>query len=106
MAKKKKAKKKESGEQAELFEIHGANAKKIIEAATLYKKYQKSRLAVAAKEAEQKTLILELVKEADLQVLAGGKIKCTVDGMTITVTPRDELVQVTEASKVEVAPKE
>lgn len=105
MAKKKKDDKKESGGQAELFEIHGENAKLIVAAAVLYKKHQKARLAAAAKEAEQKALILELVKQADLQVLAGGKVKCTVDGMTITVTPRDELVQVKEATRVEVAPK-
>ncbi len=89
-------KKKEAGEQEELFELHGENAKKIVEAAKLYKKHQKARLTAAGKEAEQKALILELVEQEDLQVLSGGKVKFTVDGMTITVTPRDKLVQVSE----------
>ncbi len=88
--------KKGKGEQEELFELLGDEAKQIIAAAKLYKKYQKARIAALAKEIEQKKLILELVKKANLQVLADGKIKCRVDGMTITVTPRDELVQVSE----------
>jgi len=91
-----KTKKKEAGEQLDLMDVQPENAKEIIAAAKLYKKHQKARLAAGVKEKEQKTLILELAKKADIQVLAGGKIKFTVDGMMIEITPRDELVQVTE----------
>lgn len=95
------AKKKEKGEQGKLFEIHGKKAKEIIEAAQLYKKYQDARISAGVKEAEQKKLILDLVKKSNLQVLAGGKIKCVVDGLSITITPRDELVQVKERTEPE-----
>ena len=97
MAKRNAKKKTEAGDQADLFELHGPNTKKIIEAGKLYKKHQKARLAEEKLEAEQKALILELVKAADIQVLAGGVIHCTIEGMEIKITPRDELVQVKEA---------
>ncbi len=92
----KKTKKKEAGEQEELFELHGPNSQKIVEAGTLYKKHQKARLVAEKLEAEQKAILLELVKKENLQVLAGGKIRFTIGDMEIKITPRDELVQVSE----------
>lgn len=86
----------EVGEQMDLMDVAPENAKEIITAGKLYKKYQAARIAAGVKEVDQKTLILELVKKAKLPVLAGGKIKFEYDGFKITVTPRDELVQVTE----------
>lgn len=98
-------KKKEQGDQLDLIDVNPENAKEIVVAARLYQKYQTARVKALAKEIEQKRLILELVKAANLQTLEGGKVKFNVDGITITVTPRDELVQVKEATRVEVAPK-
>ena len=98
-------KKKEKGEQLDLIDVAPENAKPIMEAARLYQKHQKARIAAGVKEKEQKELIKELVGKANLQPLAGGKIKFEYDGLRITITPRDELVQVTEVSKAK-DPKE
>lgn len=102
------AKKKEKGEQLDLIDVAPENAKPIMEAARKYQHHQKVRIAAGVKEKEQKELIKELVGKADLQPLAGGKIKFEYDGLRITITPRDELVQVTDISKAKVdpAPKE
>lgn len=92
-------KKKKDGEQLNLIDVAPENAKPIIEAARLYKGYQSERLAALKKEIEQKTLIIELVKKADLQTLAGGKIRFEYDDVLVTITPRDELVKVTDKAK-------
>lgn len=97
--KKKKSSKIVTGEQMDLLDVAPKNAKEIIAAARLYQKYQAARVKALAKEIEQKTLILELVKKADLQELGGGKIDFEVDGIRITITPRDELVKVTDANQ-------
>ncbi len=94
-----KGKKKEAGEQLQLIEVGPKDGKEILAAAKIYKKHQKARLAAAAKEADQKTLILELVDKADLQRLAGGVIKFEIEGIPIKITPRDQLVQVGEAKE-------
>ena len=93
MAKKEKA---EEGEQLDLIDVAPENAKPIIAAARLYKKYQKARLASLKDEIGQKQKILSLVKEAKLTTLEGGKIRFKYDGVTISITPRDELVKVKE----------
>ena len=82
----------------DLIDVSPKNAKPIIQAARLYKKYQAARQAALVKEIEQKQVILELVKKAELQTLAGGKIKFEHDGVTVSVTPRDELVSVKDAA--------
>lgn len=96
MAKKKEA---EAGEQLQLIDVTAKNAKPLVAAAKLYKKYQKERMAAGVKEKDQKDLILDLVKKSDLQRLKDGKIKFEVDGMKFVITPRDELVQITEKKK-------
>ena len=98
-------KEKKEGEQLELIDVAPENAKPIMEAARKYKHFQTERLGFLKKEIEQKVLLLELVKKADLQTLAGGKIKFEYDGLRINITPRDELVQVTEITKAK-DPKE
>ncbi len=89
----------EKNEQMDLIDVSPENAKPIVEAGRKYQKYQVSRIAFGVKEKEQKELIKELVAKAELQPLAGGKIKFEYDGLRITITPRDELVQVSEVKK-------
>lgn len=99
------AKKEEKGKQLDLIDVAPENAKPIIEAARKYKHFQTERLGFLKKEIEQKVLILELIHKAGLQKLKGGKIKFEYDGVILTVTPRDELVQVKE-KKDEAKPDE
>lgn len=97
------AKKKKEGEQLDLIDVKPENAKEILAAAKIYKKWMTKRVEALAKEKEQKQIVLELVHKANLEPLpgTGGKIKFEVDGTTITVTPRDELVQVKENKPTE-----
>ena len=100
MAKKKK--KKEKGEQQELFELLGEHAAEIKAAGKLYKKYQKTRIEALKNEIAQKTIIRELADKAGLQRMPDGKIKFKVDGMEIEIEPRDDVVRVKELKAVEV----
>ena len=96
MAKKKDqmAEEVERQEQMDLIEVHPENAKAIVVAAKLYKRFQNARLTALAKEVAQKQVVLNLVREADLKPLNGGKIKFNYDNVKISVTPRDVLVKV------------
>ena len=89
-----------TGEQLDLIDVAPKNAIVIIDAARIYKKLMLVRLKASKKETEQKTEVLKLVREAKLQPLEGGKIRFKYDGVTISVTPRDELVQVLEEVEV------
>ena len=101
MAKKTESEANASGEQLDLIDVSPKNAKPIIQAARIYKKHQTARIAALNKEIEQKQKILELVKEANLQPLEGGKIKFEYDGVTISIEPRDELVKVKDKAEAE-----
>ena len=83
-------------EQMDLIEIHPENEKEIIKHARLYKEAQHRRIKAGKEESEQKQKLLELVEEANLQRLEGGKIQFKVDGFEIRVTPHDELIQIIE----------
>ena len=96
-----KSKKKKAGEQLDLIDVGPKHSKELLVAGTVYLKHQKARMAAAAKEKEQKKLILELVEKAGLQRLAGGVIKFEIEGVPFKITPRDELVQVGEAKDKE-----
>ena len=97
----KKAKTDERGKQLDLIDTQPKNAKEIIAAARSYKKFQITRMAALRKEIEQKQKILTLVKAENLQTVTGGKIKFELDGMIISIVPRDELITVKETTEPE-----
>lgn len=82
------------GEQLDLIDVGPANFKAIKPVAKKYRLIVKERLAAQAKEVELKTELLALVKDAHMQHLDDGTIQFRVDGMLITITPRDELIKV------------
>jgi len=93
------AKKKNAGEQLDLIDVAPENAKPIIEAARLYKKAQSVRRKALQEEVDLKEKVLGLVKAAELQPLKDGVIKFNSGGFTFCVTPRDELITITEEKK-------
>jgi hypothetical protein len=93
---KKKAKKANKGEQLELLDVAPENAKDIIACARRYKNFLAKRLKVLSAEKNEKQNLLALIEKANLSRLNDGKIRFHCDGYVITVTPRDELVQVKE----------
>lgn len=95
----KKSKNKEAGEQLDLIDVAPENSKVIIAVAKRYKKAQRERIRALDEEKKQKIKLLALVGEAHLQRLEDGKIRFRCDGYLITITPRDELVQVAESDE-------
>ena len=83
-------------EQMDLIDVSPENSKGIIACAKRYKTAQATRIAALNDEKAEKHNLLELIEKEHLSRTEEGKIQFTVDGMTITVTPRDELVQVKE----------
>jgi len=90
------AKKKEQEEQLDLINIQPENAKKILRAARAYKEAQKTRITALAEEVKEKGNVLTLVRSAKLTPLSDGTLKFTLDGVKISVKPRDELLTVKE----------
>ena len=86
----------EKGEQMPLINVGPKHAKAIVKTARLYKATVKKRIEIAAEEAKLKAKLIAQVKEENLTPLEDGVIRFTVDGYTITATPRDILLQVTE----------
>ena len=95
----KKAAEKNKGEQLDLIDVYPKNMKTIIAAAKKYKRLQADRLAALELEVEQKQKVLDLIHGAKFQTLDDGKIKFEYQGITITVTPRDELISIKEKTK-------
>lgn len=89
--------KKKSGKQLELIDVLPKDARPIVEAARIYKEYLRERQAALAEEVKHKKIVLDLIKKAELQPLKDGVIRFTCDGVTISITPRDELVKVKES---------
>lgn len=89
---------KTGNKQMDLIDVAPENKKKIISLAKEYRGIVKERLPLTHKESELKTQILQEVKGAGLQYV-NGKIQFTVDGIKITVTPRDEAIKVEEENK-------
>lgn len=103
MAKKRKkakktgmAKKVAEGEQLDLIDVLPENAKGIIAEVKLYKKYQNARREYLKKEVQQKTRVLELIKAAKLTRMDDGKIRFKYEGYIVVVTPRDDLIRISE----------
>ena len=87
---------KEKGDQLDLIDINPENAREIVKVARSYKEYQTARIKAQKGEEQQKQRVKDLVEEADLKPIEGGKIKFNYDGYTISLTPRDVLVQIEE----------
>lgn len=101
MAKKKEVEKTEkqeekTGEQLDLIDVAPKKAKPIIVQAKILKKLQIARASAQEKENIQKAILLNLIEEANIQRLPDGKIKFTYDGVTLTVTPKQESVSIKE----------
>ena len=85
-----------SGEQLDLIDITPENGKAILAIAKDYKKAVAARMRMGEKEVELKGKLLELIKKENLARLENGSIRFRLDGVIITVTPRDELIKVKE----------
>jgi hypothetical protein len=84
--------------QGDLIDVQPENAKAIAKAARAYKIIQAERSAILTKEVDQKKKILALVKEGGVRPLPDGTIRLLVDGITVIIKPRDELVRVLEGA--------
>jgi hypothetical protein len=91
-----KTKNNSAGEQMDLIDVGPENLKKIVPVARRYIAAVKRRSKEGAEEVALKARLLELVEEADLKRDSKGRVKFKADGLTISVTPRDNLIQVTE----------
>jgi hypothetical protein len=93
-------KNKQDERQMDLIkDLHGKEAKKILKIAKDYKAAQKARLAALEEEKAYKQGLLALIKDAGIKPLDDGTIKFSLDGYTISVKPRDELIQVRETAE-------
>jgi hypothetical protein len=86
--------KKKKQEQGYLIDIHPENKKEIISTAEDYNNTMRKRVGLLAEEKALKDKLLGLIKESDVKPDKDGNIKIQLDGFKISVTPRDELVQV------------
>lgn len=84
------------GEQIELLDVGPENLKQIKPVARRYRSAVAARIAALEEETKLKAQILSMVHDAHLSRLDDGTIRFKCDGMTITITPRDELVRVKE----------
>lgn len=86
---------KETEEQLDLIKVGPENSKAIAKVVRKYKAAQSERMAWLADEKKHKSAVLGLVKDAGLKPIGSdGVIRFSADGAIITITPRDELIQV------------
>jgi len=90
--------KPKSDNQPALIDVGPKQSKKIAKKAKAYRAVMLERQSILEQEIQLKKELLGLIGEEHLQRTEGGKIQFRVDGMTITVTPRDELVRIKEDS--------
>lgn len=89
----------EAGKQMALIDVAPKNAKPIIAEARIYRRLMLTRKKAGDKEKAQKVKVLSLVRDAKIEPLEDGVIRFSYDGFTIKITPRDELIQVTEETE-------
>ncbi len=90
------AKKKPVKGQQDLIDVCPKNIKEIVLAAKRYREFLTARQQDQRGEEQYKQKVKELVKEAKLQPLEDGVIRFSYDGFTISLTPRDLLIQIVE----------
>lgn len=89
--------KKERVEQIQLIDTTPENKKEILKVARQYKATQSDRVHALAEEKKLKAQLIELIKEAGLKPIDdSGTIRFKIEEVLISITPRDELVQVKE----------
>lgn len=81
-------------DQLELIETEPENKKEILRVARKYRRTQQERISALAVEIREKAKLLAVVRAAEIVPETDGSYRFNVDGLTITVTPRDELVKV------------
>jgi len=96
MAKRGRKKKKDVkvGIQLALIDVEPENIKGISKHLQIYKAAQARRLAALKIECDEKKIILDLVHQADLQRLPDGVIRFACEGLTVEVTPTDEVIKI------------
>lgn len=90
-------------EQLDLIDVGPENAKAMKRTVRAYKASQAERISWLADEKKHKAKILDLVREEGLQPNEEGIIRFRLNDITITITPRDELVQVKMKSEADEA---
>ena len=92
-----------AGEQGELIDVSPENSKEILRVAKRYKAAQIKRINALTDEKAEKEKLLDLIKKGNYQRLDGGKIRFSIEGFTITVVPRDELIQIKDENESDAA---
>lgn len=89
----------ETGEQLQLIDVGPKNSKKLNALAKGYKAIIAERLALQAKEADKKAKIMQLLHDEHLSRLEDGSMKCRCEGFEFSLTPKDEVLKVTESDE-------
>ena len=84
------------GEQMDLIDVGPEHSKELRKQALVYKAASTQRQVWTKTEADEKVKFLEMVRKEKLKRLPDGTIKFKIGTTTMKITPRDELVQVTE----------
>jgi hypothetical protein len=83
----------QAGEQGDLIDVQPENIKEIVKQARLYKRLQVKRIDMLTDEVVAKKTLLSMLEAEKIERI-DGKIVLKCNGMTITVSPRDELIKV------------
>ena len=82
--------------QMDLLDFRPKNIEEITKWAKEYRETLTTRIQWLEEEKAQKAKLLQLVRDSGAKPIDDtGKILLVCDGLKITVTPRDELIQVT-----------
>jgi hypothetical protein len=90
------AKEKVDTETGEMFDITPENQKEILAFAKQLKKVSAKKKSLADDEKVARHELIEAVRSAGLQPMDNGVIILKINGMTITVTPKEENVKIQE----------